>query len=58
LCASFGPSSDARSSTAYFVRNFGTQFLHQPSAILAAGAVWGIFYLERSDFIDHMRKSP
>lgn len=41
----------------YFVRNFGTQFLHQPPAILAAGDVRGIFYLEWSDFVDHMKRT-
>ena len=41
----------------YFVRGFGTQFLHQPATVLAAGDVRGIFYLEWSDFIDHMKRT-
>lgn len=41
----------------YFVRSFGTQFLHQSPAILAAGDVRGLFYLEWSDFIDHMKRT-
>jgi hypothetical protein len=41
----------------FFVRRFGTQFLHQPPPILAAGDVRGIFYLEWSDFIDHMKRT-
>lgn len=43
----YGPSVPAYVRTEYhrqyFVRSFGTQFLHQPPAILAAGDVRGIF---------------
>lgn len=57
----YGPSVPAYVRTEYhrqyFVRSFGTQFLHQPPAILAAGNVRGIFYLEWSDFIDHMKRT-
>jgi hypothetical protein len=57
----YGPSVPAYVRTEYhrqyFVRSFGTQFLHQPPAILAAGDVRGIFYLEWSDFIDHMKRT-
>lgn len=41
----------------YFVRTFGAKFLHQPPAILSAGNVRGIFYLEWSDIIDHMKRT-
>lgn len=41
----------------YFVRSFGTQFLHQPPATLVAGDVRGIFYLEWSEFIDQMKRT-
>ena len=57
----YAPNVPAHVRTEYhrqfFVRSFGTQFLHQPPAILAAGNVRGIFYLEWTDLIDHMKRT-